>query len=255
MGHTGGLETSPPVGYKLEVERGARFVAPSRGSLSAPAPAPLRTLRPLRTFRRALRTRAGRPEAARMHGALGSSRPPGAPVLPDRAPGGGWVRSADAGGAACGRPGRAGRPSPVGAGAGDDRRAGGGGARTWGRQPSATGLTGAQKPHPAWRTRAPNPRRPAPARGASAWAVDCRSSGGTCVREATNRVGRNGPFARVLARPSRDRPRGAADRKVVLARVAASAAATPIASASATANATRRASSSTPTTSPTSTSR
>ena len=50
---------------------------------------------------------------------------------------------------------------------------------------SARGSAGARLPHPASRTRAPYPRRRAPARGASVWAVDCRSSGGTCVREAT----------------------------------------------------------------------
>src|SRR5829696_4688053 len=60
MGHTRGLDTSPPVGYKLEVERGAS----------------LRRAQPKFTLRRPLRTsrchptRAGRPEAARMHGAL-----------------------------------------------------------------------------------------------------------------------------------------------------------------------------------------
>jgi hypothetical protein len=189
-----------------------------------------------------------------MQGTCAIGRPPGAPVLPDRAPGGGWVRSAGAGGAACGRPGHARSPSPVGACAGDDRGVGDAGARTWGRQPSARVLTGAHLPHPAWRTRAPNPRRPAPAREASAWAVDCRSSGGTCVREATSRVGRNGPFARRLAGARRDPARGAANRKVVSLGSAASAASTPTGSGSATASATPRASSSMPTTSPTSTS-
>src|SRR4051812_10745108 len=113
------------------------------------------------------------------------------------------VRSAAAGGGASGRPVREARPFRAGACACDDRWVGGAGARTWGRRP-AEGTAGAWLPHPAWRTRAPYLGRPAPARGASAWAGDWRSSGGTCVRKATSRVGRKRPSARRLAAAARD---------------------------------------------------
>lgn len=59
----------------------------------------------------------------------------------------------------------------------------------WEAPPGAT-APARRWPRPGWRTRAPCRRRPASARGASAW-VDGWSQGGTCVRKATIRVGRN----------------------------------------------------------------
>ena len=152
-----------------------------------------------------LRSRGARP--------AGAGRPP--KVLPaggrrPRSRPGGWGDSLGGCGApgdepARRRPVRGARPVLGGAGARYDRPAGDAGARRWGRWtpaarkrtapvPRAAGRRSpATLPHPALRTPAPYRRRCAPVLRRSASAGGgMRSVGGTCVREATTAVGRNG---------------------------------------------------------------
>src|SRR3954464_13126543 len=96
------------------------------------------------------------------------------------------------------RPGPEAWPVPACACGGDDRVAGDAGVRAWGRWGTPGGALGparAPVPHPASRTPRPSEQPRAPARGTSAFAGGRWSSGGTCVRQTTNGVGRNAHVA------------------------------------------------------------
>ena len=136
-------------------------------------------------------------------GPRGVGSPSGAPVLPER--GAVRLRSAPAPAvrpASC-RPVRGGGPCRSCAHVADDRAGGGAGARRWGRwtarsvrapagEPVPAVPRGRGLPLPASRTRVPCRRPLAPARGASDCLAGVSSAWGTCVREGTEAVGRNG---------------------------------------------------------------
>ena len=120
-------------------------------------------------------------------GPAGSIRPPSADRRRARGSGSAWPGDEPAW---C-RPGAEAEPSRCGACGGDDRASGGAGVRRWGRAPARDAQ--ARLPHPALRTPGPYPWPRAPALGASACSVGCRSSKGTCVRKARVVVGRKTP--------------------------------------------------------------